>query len=102
MAAIREIVFDTETTGFDARGDDRITEIGCIEIIGMLPTGAQWLNTPANGAIRESPRGAGAPDRGHSIRFKHIVQQPRDLPGGYAHHPRPQRSTTHADHDRRI
>lgn len=35
----REIVFDTETTGFDARGDDRITEIGCIEVIDLIPTG---------------------------------------------------------------
>ena len=39
MNGIREIVFDTETTGFDAKGDDRITEIGCIEIIDLLPTG---------------------------------------------------------------
>lgn len=38
----REIVFDTETTGFDARGEDRITEIGCIEIIDLLPTGEQF------------------------------------------------------------
>jgi len=35
----REIVFDTETTGFNANGDDRITEIGCIELIDYLPTG---------------------------------------------------------------
>ncbi len=39
---MREIVFDTETTGFDARGADRITEIGCIEIIDFLPTGEQF------------------------------------------------------------
>ena len=39
---IREIVFDTETTGFDAKGADRITEIGCIEIIDLLPTGRQY------------------------------------------------------------
>lgn len=38
----REIVFDTETTGFDARGDDRITEIGCIEIIDFMPTGRSF------------------------------------------------------------
>lgn len=38
----REIVFDTETTGFDARGEDRITEIGCIEIIDFLPTGREF------------------------------------------------------------
>ncbi len=39
MTGLREIVFDTETTGFDARGDDRITEIGCVEIIDLIPTG---------------------------------------------------------------
>jgi len=42
MTGIREIVFDTETTGFDAKGLDRITEIGCIEIIDLLPTGQQF------------------------------------------------------------
>ncbi|NNE58913.1 MAG: DNA polymerase III subunit epsilon [Hellea sp.] len=35
----REIVFDTETTGFDAKGADRVTEIGCVEIIDLMPTG---------------------------------------------------------------
>ncbi len=42
MDGIREIVFDTETTGFHANGDDRITEIGCIEIIDLLPTGKSF------------------------------------------------------------
>lgn len=42
MDGLREIVFDTETTGFHANGDDRITEIGCIEIIDLLPTGRQF------------------------------------------------------------
>jgi len=42
MTGKREIVFDTETTGFDARGDDRITEIGCIEIIDFIPTGESF------------------------------------------------------------
>ena len=39
MGGVREIVFDTETTGFDAWGEDRITEIGCVEVIDFLPTG---------------------------------------------------------------
>lgn len=42
MTGVREICFDTETTGFNARGDDRITEIGCIELIDMLPTGREF------------------------------------------------------------
>ncbi len=42
MSGVREIAFDTETTGFDARGDDRITEIGCVELLDFLPTGKTW------------------------------------------------------------
>jgi len=42
MNGLREICFDTETTGFHAKGDDRITEIGCIELIDMLPTGREF------------------------------------------------------------
>ncbi len=42
MSGVREIAFDTETTGFDARGDDRITEIGCVELIDFLPSGKTW------------------------------------------------------------
>jgi len=42
MDGHREIVFDTETTGFDAKGADRITEIGCIEVVDLLPTGRQF------------------------------------------------------------
>lgn len=42
MSGLREICFDTETTGFHAKGDDRITEIGCIELIDMLPTGREF------------------------------------------------------------
>ncbi|MGB3457037.1 MAG: DNA polymerase III subunit epsilon [Litorimonas sp.] len=40
--ALREIVFDTETTGFDSQGSDRITELGCIELVDWLPTGQQF------------------------------------------------------------
>ncbi|TRW98791.1 DNA polymerase III subunit epsilon [Paracoccus sp. M683] len=36
---MREIVLDTETTGFDAEKDDRIVEIGAIELLNHLPTG---------------------------------------------------------------
>ncbi len=42
MSGNRKIVFDTETTGFDARGEDRITELGCVEIIDLLPTGRNY------------------------------------------------------------
>lgn len=35
---IREIVFDTETTGFGS-SEHRIIEIGCLELVNRLPTG---------------------------------------------------------------
>ena len=37
---MREIVFDTETTGLSPAGGDRMVEIGCIEMIGRIETGA--------------------------------------------------------------
>ncbi len=36
---IREIAFDTETTGLDWGGDDRIIELGAVELINHVPTG---------------------------------------------------------------
>jgi DNA polymerase-3 subunit epsilon len=39
---MREIVFDTETTGLDPAGGDRIVEIGCIEMINRAETGRHF------------------------------------------------------------
>jgi DNA polymerase III subunit epsilon len=36
---MREIVFDTETTGLDPLQGDRLVEIGCIEMVNRYPTG---------------------------------------------------------------
>ena len=36
---MREIVLDTETTGFDPETGDRIVEIGAVELMNHLPTG---------------------------------------------------------------
>ena len=36
---MREIIFDTETTGLDPKQGDRIVEIGCIELINRVETG---------------------------------------------------------------
>lgn len=44
---MREIVFDTETTGFDPEEGDRLVEIGCVELENHLPTGRtyhQYIN----------------------------------------------------------
>jgi DNA polymerase-3 subunit epsilon len=39
---MREIIFDTETTGFDPLNGDRMVEIGCIEMVGRVMTGATF------------------------------------------------------------
>ncbi len=36
---MREIVFDTETTGLDPKKGDRMVEIGCVEMVNRMPTG---------------------------------------------------------------
>jgi DNA polymerase III subunit epsilon len=38
----REIVLDTETTGLNPAGGDRIVEIGCVELINHIPTGRHF------------------------------------------------------------
>ncbi|MBX9933852.1 MAG: DNA polymerase III subunit epsilon [Methylobacterium sp.] len=39
---LREIVLDTETTGTDAKGGDRLIEIGCVELVNHIQTGASF------------------------------------------------------------
>ena len=44
---LQEIVLDTETTGLNPNGKDRIVEIGCVELENYLPTGRtyhQYIN----------------------------------------------------------
>ena len=44
---LREIVFDTETTGFEPHQGDKLVEIGAIELINHIPTGRtyhQYIN----------------------------------------------------------
>lgn len=36
---MREIIFDTETTGLDPKSGDRLVEIGCIEMVNRVTTG---------------------------------------------------------------
>ena len=53
---MREIVLDTETTGFDAKTGDRMVEIGAIELVNHMPTGKtyhQYINPE-----RDMPAGA--------------------------------------------
>lgn len=37
--ALREICFDTETTGFDPKRGDRLVEVGCVEVVDGVRTG---------------------------------------------------------------
>jgi DNA polymerase-3 subunit epsilon len=39
---MREIIFDTETTGFDPKNGDRLVEIGCIEMVNRVATGSTF------------------------------------------------------------
>jgi DNA polymerase-3 subunit epsilon len=39
---MREIVLDTETTGFDPTSGHRVVEIGCVELINHVPTGETY------------------------------------------------------------
>lgn len=39
---MREIVFDTETTGVNPGGGDRLVEIGCIELFNRVETGRSF------------------------------------------------------------
>ncbi len=53
---MREIVLDTETTGFNPDEGDRIVEIGAVELINHMPTGQtyhQYINPE-----RSMPQGA--------------------------------------------
>lgn len=39
---MREIIFDTETTGLSPAGGDRLVEIGCVEMVGRVETGRHF------------------------------------------------------------
>ena len=39
---MREIIFDTETTGLDPKSGDKMVEIGCLEMVNRVPTGATF------------------------------------------------------------
>jgi DNA polymerase III subunit epsilon len=44
---MREVIFDTETTGLDPKTGDRMVEIGCVEMVGRVETGRTfhaWFN----------------------------------------------------------
>lgn len=53
---MRDIVLDTETTGLNAKGGDRVVEIGCLELVNLVPTG-EFYHVYIN-PQRDMPEGA--------------------------------------------
>ena len=63
---MREIVFDTETTGLDPMAGDRIVEIGCVELLNHIPTGRtlpRLHQSRARHAARRPSRCTASPTR---------------------------------------
>lgn len=69
---MRELVLDTETTGLDPDGGDRIVEIGAVELHNHVPTGRtyhQYLNPE-----RDMPEDA---FRVHGLSAEFLADKPR-------------------------
>jgi DNA polymerase-3 subunit epsilon len=76
---MREIVFDTETTGFEPGDGHRIVEIGCVELVDHFPTGRTfqaYLN-PERDVPIESQRvhGLSAEFLADKALFAHIAEE---------------------------
>ena len=69
---MREIVFDTETTGLSPAGGDRMVEIGCVEVVHGLETGRTFHAYFNPG--REMPAEAEAV---HGLSSRFLAVQPR-------------------------
>ena len=69
---MREIVFDTETTGLDPFSGDRLIEVGCIELVNGFRTGQQ-LHYYVN-PERDVPAGA---FEVHGISTEFLKDKPR-------------------------
>lgn len=68
---MRHIVLDTESTGFNAETDDRLVEIGALEVINYVPTG-QFFHKYIN-PQREVSAGAVAV---HGLTFERLQNEP--------------------------
>jgi DNA polymerase-3 subunit epsilon len=76
---MREIVFDTETTGFEPSDGHRIVEIGCVELMDHFPTGRtlQFYLNPERDVPIESQRvhGLSAEFLADKALFAHVVEE---------------------------
>jgi DNA polymerase-3 subunit epsilon len=68
---MREIVFDTETTGLDPYQGDRLVEIGCVEADQRLPDRAEFSPLPQSGA-----RCAGRRLQVHGLSREFLMDKP--------------------------
>lgn len=69
---MREIIFDTETTGLDPNTGDRMVEIGCIEMVNRVTTGRtfhEYFNPD-----RDMPMEA---ERVHGLSASFLSDKPR-------------------------
>jgi DNA polymerase-3 subunit epsilon len=69
---MREVILDTETTGLEPRGGDRIVEIACVELVNHLPTGRtfhRYVNPER--AVSAAARDV------HGITDEFLASQPR-------------------------
>jgi DNA polymerase-3 subunit epsilon len=64
MSQIREIAFDTETTGLNPNEGDRIIELGAVEMINHIPSGRTFrtLINPGRGVSADTVRITGITD----------------------------------------
>jgi DNA polymerase-3 subunit epsilon len=76
---VREIVFDTETTGFEPGDGHRIVEIGLVELVDHFPTGSelQFYLNPERDVPIESQRVHGLSNEflADKALFAHIVDE---------------------------
>jgi len=76
---MREIVFDTETTGFEPGDGHRIVEVGCVELIDHFPTGRtlQFYLNPERDVPIETTRVHGLTNEFLADKplFAHIVEE---------------------------
>ncbi|HWA69884.1 MAG TPA: DNA polymerase III subunit epsilon [Rhizomicrobium sp.] len=76
---MREIVFDTETTGFEPGDGHRIVEIGCVELLDHFPTGRtlQFYLNPERDVPIETTRVHGLTTEflADKALFAHVVEE---------------------------
>ncbi len=68
---MREIVLDTETTGFEPSEGDRMVEVGCVELLNHVPTGVtfhRYMNPE-----RDMPEAA---ERVHGLSIAFLSDKP--------------------------